>query len=141
VRNLQKLIEKITRKVAHALVLEAERHTKKGSGIEEPTKRGRKKKSDTESKENMANDAEKLETVKLEKDKNGTVVITPSSLAQFLGKPTFTSERSSPFGSAAKPVVALTRVRAPDIMTSCLLASSWVLPGHPWADPRRTLRQ
>lgn len=90
---MQQQIDKILRKVAHQFVLEKEKT--------ESTKSQKKKKTRGKKKSNIAEEesteqalsADGTKNIKLERDDQGAILITPESLGQFLGKPPFSSDR------------------------------------------------
>lgn len=131
VRNLEKHVERIFRKVALEVVQDLERDAAQASG------------------EGTASDA----TVSTTEDDPDRFVITPDKLSKYVGKPLFTSYvvmgRCSPslsFSlSVCRLIVSLSSVLCMYVGTACTtrssLASSWASRGRPWAGRRCTLRR
>ena len=96
VRNLQKQIDKIMRKVAHQVVVEQEKRqegTVDGSDGKKARKGRQGKKKSTQERADESAQPGSSEALTLEKDQHGAIVIKPDGLGQFLGKPPFSNDR------------------------------------------------
>jgi Lon-like ATP-dependent protease len=96
VRNLQKQIDKIMRKVAHQVVVEQEKRqegTVDGGDGKKGARKGRGKKKSTQERADESAQPGSSEALALEKDQHGAIVIKPDGLGQFLGKPPFANDR------------------------------------------------